>query len=279
VSLIEKLRDCWNLSNENVNSALALMKADKLTEEQTEDELRVFLYAKGIMEDKSKRNRKEEYDNLLYPDKADVSEEARFQLSGLCFMHAPIDLHHYLVAMHSNDRIPMLDMGFYLKRHMPAESLEDRIWRGLGGDSEAFLRQILLKQPAPSLLTRCGSDEMESYLKSFGPALISRFSVEEAFDSEEWQHLGPATTAKTGKHAIVLVGVRKECGSTRYLVQNWWEKAFVEMDGAYLDAREALINFVQTPSTAMGSYLTNAHNHVKCEMLDAQQTFNSEGSF
>lgn len=345
VSLIEKRRDCWNLSNENVNSALALMKVDKLTEEQMKDELRVFLYAKGIMEDKSKRNRKEEFDNLLYPDKADVSEEARlklrlarerlerivskgeegsfidpksnmftdfvaehpewgpktnfvvfrdhallkdkphvyvqrFQLSGLCFMHAPIALQHYLVAMHSTDRVPMLDMGFYLKRHMSAESLEDRIWRGRGGDSEAFLRQILLKQPAPNLLTRRGSDEMESYLKSFGPALISRFSVEEAFDSEEWQHLGPATTATTGKHAMVLVGVRKECGSTRYLVQNWWEKkAFVEMDGAYLEAREALINFVQTPQTAMGSYLTNAHNHVKCEMLDAQETFNSEGSF
>jgi hypothetical protein len=92
VSLIEKLRDCWNLSNENVNSALALMKADNLTEEQMKDELCVFLYAKGIMEDKSKRNRKEEFDNLLYPDKADVSEEARFELGGLCFMHAPIAL-------------------------------------------------------------------------------------------------------------------------------------------------------------------------------------------
>ncbi|KAI3662540.1 hypothetical protein MP638_000650 [Amoeboaphelidium occidentale] len=294
-SLIEQRRESWDLSDGDAVSAIARMKADGLTVEEMKEELRVFLYAKGILRDEETEIRKRRFDNLLYPDKARVSVDARLklgaarqphayaervQLSGLCYMHAPVILQHYLVAMHSEKQVPMLDMAVYLKKYMPAESLEDRIWKNQGGDSEAFLRQILLKQPAPKLLPRSGSQEMESYLKSFGPALISRFSVEEAFDSEEWQHLGPSTEATMGKHAMVLVGIRQEGGSTRYLVQNWWEKkAFVETDGAYLAAREALINFVQTPQTAMGSYPTNAHNHVECEMLDAQETFNSEGSF
>jgi hypothetical protein len=110
--------------------------------------------------------------------------------------------------------------------------------------------------------------------------LISRFEVEEAFDSVDWQHIGSMTTASKGNHAMVLVGIRKEGDATRYLVQNWWKKkAFVEMDDEYLSACGALVNFVQTQQTAMGAYPTNAHDHVECEMLDAQETFNSEMSF
>jgi hypothetical protein len=201
----------------------------------------------------------------------------RVQLSGLCYMHAPITLQHYLVAMSSNDAIPMLDMAEYLKKHMSAEALERRIWDDEGGDSETFLKQILVKHPAPVFLTRCGQEELEPYLISFGPALISGFEVEEAFDSGNWQHIGPMTTALKGEHAMVLVGMRKEGDATRYLIQNWWKKkAFVEVDGEYLSACGAYVNFVQTRQTAMGPYPTNTHEHVECEMLDAQEIYNLE---
>jgi hypothetical protein len=310
-----------------------------------QDDLRVFLYAMGILRDKESVVRKKEFDNVLNPDAAMVSDEARkklklarerltwiivkgevgknfdeeaslfddfvakhpewgpeksfvvfrdhvllkgkphayverVQLSGLCYMHAPVILQHYLVTMFSNDPVPMLDMAVYLKKYMDAKSLERRIWDDEGGDSQTFLKNILVKQPAPVFLPRSGIDELDSYLKSFGPALISRFEVEEAFDSVDWQHIGSLTTAPKGNHAMVLVGVRKEGDSTRYFVQNWWKKkAFVEMDGEYMSACGALMNFVQTRQTAMGSYPTNAHNHVECEILDAQETFNSEMSF
>ena len=78
---------------------------------------------------------------------------------------------------------------------------------------------------------------------------------------------------------MVLVGVRKEGIETRYLVQNWWKKkAFVEMDGEYLRSCWPLFTFVKTPQTAMGSYTTSDHDHVECEMLDAQDIYNLEMS-
>jgi hypothetical protein len=191
IVVIEKRRDSWKLSDDDANSAMALMAGDGLTDEQMKDDLRVFLYAKGIMRDKSKTVRKEEFDNLLNPDGAMVSDEAckklisarerlrrivekgevgknfdekaslfdafvakhpewssetslvvfrdhellkgkphayveRVQLSGLCYMHAPVILQHYLVAMFSHDSVPMLDMAIYLKKHMSAKLLVRR---------------------------------------------------------------------------------------------------------------------------------------------------------
>jgi hypothetical protein len=34
----------------------------------------------------------------------------RFQKSGLCFMHASVVLQHYLVSMHSDQHVPILDI-------------------------------------------------------------------------------------------------------------------------------------------------------------------------
>ncbi|KAI3639766.1 hypothetical protein MIR68_002080 [Amoeboaphelidium protococcarum] len=342
VSVIEKRRESWKLSDDDANSAMALMKADGLTEEEMQDDLRVFLYAKGIMRDEKPVVRKTKFNDLLNPNgsvearkkltlarerlrrivvKGEVGKNfddegtlfdafvakhpewgpensyvifrdhellkdkphayvERVQLSGLCYTHAPVILQHYLVAMFSDDAVPMLDMAVYLKKHMSAIQLERRIWYDEGGDSQTFLKSILMQQPAPVLLPRAATDEIESYLKSFGPALISRFEVEEAFDSADWQHLGALTTALNGFHAMVLVGVRKEGDSMRYLIQNWWKKkAFVEVDGQYLLACGAAVHFVQTRHTAMGAFPTNAHDHVECEMLDAQETHYLEGSF
>lgn len=78
-----------------------------------------------------------------------------------------------MVAMNAEKQVAMLDMGLYLKKFTPAESLEDRVWKDYGEDSETFLRQIMLKQPAPNLLSRRGNQEMEAYLKSNGPALMN----------------------------------------------------------------------------------------------------------
>lgn len=80
VALILKRRDSWELSDDNANSAMALMKADGLTDEEMKDNLRVFLYAKGIMPDKDKMERTHAFNNLLNPDGAVVSDEARKKL-------------------------------------------------------------------------------------------------------------------------------------------------------------------------------------------------------
>ncbi|KAI3639503.1 hypothetical protein MIR68_002518 [Amoeboaphelidium protococcarum] len=128
------------------------------------------------------------------------------------------------------------------------------------------------------LLNRSGGDELESCLKSFDPALVLAFRVEEAFDSDTWQHLGRSSVEAKGYHAMMLVGVIKEDDQYRYLLQNLWKrKALVEVDAECLQSCFASITFVQTPQTSIGSFATNASEHVECEMLDAQETFTSEG--
>jgi hypothetical protein len=57
----------------------------------------------------------------------------RIQLSGLCYMHAPIVLQHYLVTMHSNSTVPMLDMAAYMRRFLSSRALQGRIWDDEGG--------------------------------------------------------------------------------------------------------------------------------------------------
>ncbi|KAI3650455.1 hypothetical protein MP228_003936 [Amoeboaphelidium protococcarum] len=145
-------------------------------------------------------------------------------------------------------------------------------------DPRAFLVNILAQNANPRLLNRSGGDEMESCLKSFDPALVLAFRVEEAFDSDTWQHLGRSSVEAKGYHAMMLVGVIKEDDQYRYLLQNWWKrKALVEVDAECLQSCFASITFVQTPQTSIGSFPTNASEHVECEMLDAQETFTSEG--
>ena len=339
VAVIEKRRDSWKLSDDDANSAMALMKADGLTDDEMKDDLRVFLYAKGIMRDKKPVVRKSEFNDLLNPNgsveevrklklarerlrrivvKGEVGknfdEEAslfdafvaehpewgpensfvvfrdhellkdkqhayveRVQLSGLCYMHAPVIVQHYLVAMHSHDAVPMLDMAVYLKMHMSAEALERHIWLNKGGDSKVFLEKILIQDPVPVFDSVSAKHDLESSLCQYGPCLVSGFKVETDFNSSTWQHIGKKKIVSTGLHAMVLVGFRKQGNGIRYLLQNWWKKKpFIEVDADYLESCGAIAHFVKTAQDRMGEFPTNSHDHVECEMLDAEETFDPE---
>jgi hypothetical protein len=321
------------------------MEADGLTEDEMKDDLRVFLYAKGIMRDKVTVVRKVEFDNLLNPDGAMVSDEGRkklksarerlrrivekgetgrnfdmekkekslfhvfvenhpewgpensfvvfrdhqfltdkphayverVQLSGLCYMHAPVILQHYLVAMYSDNPVPMLDMAVYLKKHMSADALERHIWLNKGGDSRVFLEKILIQDPAPVFDSHSAKHDLGSPLRQYGPGLVSGFKVEKRFNSSLWKHIGAQKINSTGLHAMVLVGIRMEGNDPRYLIQNWWsKKPFVEVDSDYLESCGAFIHFVKVAQHQMGEFPTNSYDHVECEMLDAEETFDPE---
>lgn len=75
---------------------------------------------------------------VLFRDHEDLKGKAhalveRIQNSGLCYMHACVVVQHYLVAMNSESKIPMLDMAEYLKKYMPVDSLFEHIWKDRGG--------------------------------------------------------------------------------------------------------------------------------------------------
>jgi hypothetical protein len=201
----------------------------------------------------------------------------RFQLSGgLCYMHARIVLQHYLVAMQRYDHVPMLDLALYLRRFMSSNDLKTYFWDNIGGDSKQFLKSILL----PNSDTICESLESEllQALHEYGPGLVQGFQVEDAFiKSRNWQYLGRRKGEFIGLHSMVLVGIRKEGQSFRFLLQNWWKfKPFVEVDISYMNSCEAVVRFVVTPQHKMGDFPTNLYDHVECELLDAPENIAPE---
>jgi hypothetical protein len=341
---LEVKRNDWGLSQQQVDTAAGVIFLDKATSLIQSDELRLFLYAKGILFEKISLVRIAEYNNLLDPhasglanpfveklekgrarlsrivqagedsedfqdgqqtmfetfiqahgewapgnsfvvfrDHASLSGKAhalveRVQLSGLCYMHAPVVLQHYLVAMQRDDHVPMLDMGLYLRRFMNSDGLTRHIWDNRGGDSKDFLENILLPDPEPVFFSPAATADLRAAMNLYGPGLVQGFKVEAAFaNSSNWQYLGARVGPSTGLHAMVLVGHRKEGNFDRYLLQNWWKnKPFVEVDAQYLESCGAIIHFVKTPQPDMGAFPVNLHDHVECELLDAPETFAPE---
>jgi hypothetical protein len=209
-------------------------------------------------------------DHPLLKNKAYAYAE-RVQPIGLCYMHAPIVLQHYLLSMHTNDFVPMVDMAKYLRQHMSAEELEDRIWKGLGGDSAEFLKRILISGESTRFYVTNIHSRVEQLVMMYGPALVPRFRVENDFlETNSTVHIGPRRpTDSTGIHTMLLVGIRKEGNQTRYLLQNWWKtKPFVEVDVDYFDSCGGVFQFVGTRQTKMGNLCVNQHNRVECEELD-----------
>jgi hypothetical protein len=203
----------------------------------------------------------------------------RFQKSGLCYMHAPVILQHYLVAMNSESQVPMLDMSAYMRHHMHAEALERYIRYGSGGDSQVFMEKFLESGPNTEYITCCANESMVNLLEEYGPALIHRFQVEsEFYNTDTWQHSGRKThSASEGLHAMVLIGYRKEKGQIRFLMQNWWKKKqFVDVDIEYLDSCTNSILFVKTKQTGIGKFKTDMHQHVESEKIDSPENFDDQ---
>jgi hypothetical protein len=168
-------------------------------------------------------------------------------------------------------------MAVYLKKHMSAEALESHIWLNKGGDSHAFLKKILVQDPVPVFTSHSADYDLESSLLQYGPGLVSGFNVQKRFNSRTWKHIGTHKIGSTGLHAMVLVGFRKQGNDIRYLLQNWWKKKpFIEVDADYLESCGAIAHFVKTAQDRMGEFPTNSHDHVECEMLDAEETIDPE---
>lgn len=208
----------------------------------------------------------------------------RFQKSGLCYMHACVVIQHYLVAMNNEVEIPMLNMAEFLKVHMPADILYQHIWNNKGGDSLEFLKSILKETPESESIHHCSNrkdlESMDQCLRSYGPGLVSGFSVSKSFIGDDWQHLGK-NQAKVfeGRHAMVLVGNRIVNGNQRFLLQNWWKsKAYIEIDVDYLISSNATVHFIKERQLEMGDFPTNYETLVECGSgIDASENFVPEG--
>ena len=150
------------------------------------------------------------------------THSARSQPSGLCYMHAPIVLQHYLAQMNATDAVHMLDMAKYLRRHVSGKTLYEHVWNDAGGDSLYFLEKILAPAPQFEMLGSDGAS-WRAKLEQYGPLLASAVEIEDAFmNNDATSFLTQMSTKSLGLHAMVLVGHRKEGDENRFLLQNWW---------------------------------------------------------
>ncbi len=200
----------------------------------------------------------------------------RTQLSSLCFMHAPVVFQHYLVAMNSHEKIGMVDISDYLRKHVDSESLKNHIFSNSGGHSVEFLRN-LLHLPNHEMFEKpdVKSNEIPEMMKKYGPCLVSSMEIWSCFyDYSKQIHLGNPLGMMTGHHSVIICGYRFEGNEIRYLLQNWWiSKVFIEVNADYLRACGAILTFCKSVQKSIPStFETNFSRHVEmtidaCECL------------
>uniref|UniRef100_A0A0G4IC69 Glycosyl transferase CAP10 domain-containing protein n=1 Tax=Chromera velia CCMP2878 TaxID=1169474 RepID=A0A0G4IC69_9ALVE len=204
----------------------------------------------------------------------------RVQKSGLCCMHGPVVVQHYAVARQSppGQRVPMLDMAKFLRRHRGAKVLQKHILFDEGGSSIDFLKEILMSKSKvdENVSWKVEPEYLCESLQEHGPALVSQFKVHEDFNNlSTARHLGTPAPERPddGLHAMAFVGYRWEAEQLRFLLQNWSpQKPFIEVDLEYLSSCSARLAFVRTPQTEIPkTFETDDAAHVELEVDCAER--------
>jgi hypothetical protein len=197
----------------------------------------------------------------------------RAQLSGLCYIHGPDMLQHYLVSMNS-DKAGMIDISKLIHDTFDAKQLEEHIFNDHGGSSDVMLKYIL--EPN-SVIASTDILNIEERLQEHGPLLVARFQVHVNFheDNGTFIYHGKPEGKTKGLHAMILIGTRKDGNGKRlFLLQNWWkQKQFVEVDEEYLGACEPILFFVRTPQFSIPEeFPTNFAFYAENENLDKPES-------
>jgi hypothetical protein len=209
-------------------------------------------------------------DELGYNCFADFGSKwiQRVQLSGSCFLHAPVVLQSYLLQ--GEQEIQAIDISKYARESFGSEDVSRFIVTNAGGYSLGELRKMLMvadtrilsntmlfAEPQEKCTCSCAC-KLEHDLRTNGPALVRRFLLDDAFrkykptfDKEgniiELPCLNGkvALEPKEEHHAMVLVGLRKVGEQWRLLLQNWWPHSqLVEVSAEYFLSSQAEIVLV-----------------------------------
>ena len=210
-----------------------------------------------------------------------VEQQARImvirkQKSGLCYLHAPVVLEHYLIAIATEGKnSSTYDIGKY-KAFVSNFILEDT-----GGSSRDTLNELCGLTKVGDVKCYTIPDKEDGHLYSatcqlilervaLSPALISLFHVYPDFgQTNEVSFSGvPALNDNVAqsdveRHSMVLIGARKTSeGEYYFLLQNWWEgRYFIEVSGEYFHHCQAQITFVKkviTRKCELTSFLSEA---------------------
>ena len=202
----------------------------------------------------------------------------RHQLSGMCYIHGPAVLQHYLVWLSQGSNPGMIDVSKMVRETFVVEELQKHIFEEEGGNSLKMLERILL--PGSIVLPTFIDNVTVESMEQSGPLLVSEFTVYNDFKCRgKFSYTGNPTGDFIGHHAMVLIGTRvtkDECGEVRFfLLQNWWkDKQFVEVDAGYLKACGAKLYSVQTAQTGIpNTFPVQTKSYAECEDVDKPETY------
>ena len=195
----------------------------------------------------------------------------RVQLSGLCFLHAPIVALHYLLNMTAVHR-ETLDITSFARKHIGDGGTGRYIFGDSGGNTTSILLQLLQPEvgvekaqlrsrPYNFGLVPDIGPELRRLLVKFGPGVVTSFRLETGLHAPQTSYAGAHTTPLLGLHALILVGVRRDAVSGKHfmLLQNSWASLpFFEVDENYWYSSEAEVCFVATKQTKLRpGFVTN----------------------
>ena len=216
----------------------------------------------------------------------------RKQTSGLCYLHAPVVMEHYLIAIATaGENSSTYDIGKYEAHVLTGDCLVNFLLKDEGGSSQNTLKEL------------CGLTEVDT--KHFhipdkeddliysntcqiifervaqSPALISTFRVYPEFHQTDAVSFScipqqDVTMTRIPMHSMVLIGARKTTsGDYFFLLQNWWEgRYFIEVSGEYLHHCQAEITFVKKAITRKRELATLLCDALYAETsADASETF------
>ena len=188
----------------------------------------------------------------------------RQQNSGLCYLHAPVVIEHYMISIVTKcENVSMINIGLMEKDLLSGHDIEKFILEDRGGSSQAVLSQLCDLGAADTTtfaIPRFGTQLYQpTCLEILGnllnrPALVSNFHVTDAFLSTGTALTGvPVFHAddQDNRHSMVLIGGRQSVdGEIYFLLQNWWhDRFFVEVSGEYFSYCTASITFVDKAIT------------------------------
>lgn len=211
----------------------------------------------------------------------------RRQESGLCCMHAPAVLQHYLLTMATmGAEHGMLDVSKYI-------ATQRYVVEGQGQSSFQFLCQISNEKfvAHSCLIPSRKSSEMEhelavaeivACLRKYGPCLVAGFHVDHAFyTAKPGQSFidVPNVNKKdlVGYHAMLIVGYREvPSGQCIFLLQNWWQdRYFIEVSSEYLASAQPHLYFCKRLQNM--TTIPHAQTHTSfAESLDVPETLACE---
>jgi hypothetical protein len=206
---------------------------------------------------------------IFWDDHAHIEglQVIRIQESGLCYIHAPVVLQHYLVSINSGGiRHEMIDISKFVRTTFGFSSIFNRILNDGGGVSLRLLRTIsghsddLRKDSYEIPETSSPNHQtitaliMHQLRARKAPALVSNFMVLPSFGALEVPSYNEFHGHSENLHAMVLVGYRTDpvTGQVFFLLQNWWKSMpFVEVSSAYFASAGAAITFVNSQLTSI----------------------------